>query len=419
MPRIEPDLDVNIIRTDGGTQPRVEMNLFTVDEYAAEMKQGIAFPHIVVFHDGEYYWLADGFHRLAAAKVAERETLEAEIIEGTRRDAILYSVSANSEHGLRRKNEDKRRAVWILLKDAEWTLWSDREISRRCAVSPDTVGRLRSEIESSLSESDSEERLYTTKHGTIGTMRTGNIGGSLTPEARDLIRDTDVAEDRRELAQLKRLEPEEQVKVAALISTGEAFNVRDAQRSITYDKVHEMTLAESIDGKFSVFYADPPWNYGNAGLDDYGHAERHYKTMLTDDICALPVKEYCTTNAVLFLWTTSPLLVDALRVIDGWGFNYKTSFIWDKVKHNFGHYNSVRHEFLLLATRGAYTPENKELHDSVIELERSEKHSEKPEYFRLLIEKMYPSGSKIELFAREEHDGWTVWGNEVGGAINE
>jgi len=415
------NIELARIRTDGGTQSRVELNLFTVDEYAKAMAEGVIFPPPVVFYDGEYFWLADGFHRIAGSKQAEKETVDVEVIEGTRRDAVLYSVGSNASHGLRRTNEDKRKAVRTLLYDDEWAQWSDREIARRCGVSNFTVSKMRQEMqESSLLDSNSEERSYTTKHGTISTMNTGRIGAAvIVPEARELLRESDVAEDKRELSLLRRMEPQEQVKVASLIATGEAQGVRDAQRCITYDKVHEMTLAESISGKFSVIYADPPWNYGNSGLDGYGHAERHYKTMLADDICHLPVGEYVTTNAVLFLWATSPLLDDALRVIDGWGFEYKTSFIWDKVKHNFGHYNSVRHEFLLLATRGSYTPESKELHDSVIELERTGRHSEKPQYFRELIEKLYPSGSKLELFARQEHEGWKTWGNEVGGALSE
>jgi len=165
--------------------------------------------------------------------------------------------------------------------------------------------------------------------------------------------------------------------------------------------------------KYSVIYADPPWHYGNSGLEDYGHAETHYETMPTDKLCEMPVKNITCTDSVLFLWVTSPLLEDAFAVINAWGFNYKTSCVWDKVKHNFGYYFSVRHEFLLVATKGSCLPEDKELHDSVIELERSDNHSEKPEYFRELIDKLYPTGKRIELFARKTTEGWDSWGDEV------
>jgi N6-adenosine-specific RNA methylase IME4 len=169
------------------------------------------------------------------------------------------------------------------------------------------------------------------------------------------------------------------------------------------------------EGKYRVIYADPPWEYANAGHDDYGAAERHYPTLPLDELCALPVADLALDDAVLFLWVPSPLLEDAFRVGQAWGFFYKASFVWDKVKHNYGHYNSVRHEFLLVCTRGSCLPDSKKLADSVVSIERSE-HSRKPDYFRNLIDEMYPKGRHIELFARGEvKKGWDAYGNEAGG----
>jgi len=132
------------------------------------------------------------------------------------------------------------------------------------------------------------------------------------------------------------------------------------------------------------------------------------------ELCGLPVKALAQDDAVLFLWVTSPLLYEAAPIFDAWGFKYKSSFIWDKVGHNVGHYNSVRHEFLLIGTRGSCTPDVPTLHDSVVEIPKSRKHSEKPEEFRQLIDSMYPHGSRLELFRRgTAPDGWDVWGNEA------
>jgi len=164
--------------------------------------------------------------------------------------------------------------------------------------------------------------------------------------------------------------------------------------------------------KYRIIYADPPWNYGNSGLDDYGHAERHYPTMSIQELCEMEISEILDDNAVLFLWVTSPLLEDSFKIIKAWDFKYKTSFVWDKVKHNFGYYNSVRHEFLLIATKGSCIPDIKKLHDSVVSIERT-KHSEKPEYFRNLIDELYPHGKRIELFARNKSENWDDWGNEL------
>ena len=124
-----------------------------------------------------------------------------------------------------------------------------------------------------------------------------------------------------------------------------------------------------------MIYADPPWSYGDKqNIDGLGGAVKHYPTMKLEEICELPIP--AEGNAVLFLWVTSPLLEDSFKVINAWGFKYKTSFVWDKIAHNMGHYNSVRHEFLLVATKGSCTPDNIKLFESVVSINRTE-HSKK------------------------------------------
>jgi len=165
--------------------------------------------------------------------------------------------------------------------------------------------------------------------------------------------------------------------------------------------------------KYRIIYADPPWQYGDKLTEEYGVAEHHYPSMSIEKLCELPIQDLADDNSVLFFWVTSPILPECFEVIESWGFQYKTSFVWDKVQHNYGHYNSVRHEFLLICTRGSCMPDSKKLHDSVVSVERSKKHSEKPEYFRELIDKMYTEGKRIELFARIKADGWDSWGTGV------
>jgi len=92
--------------------------------------------------------------------------------EGGRRYAILFAVGANAAHGLKRSNRDKRTAV-LLLKDPEWSGWSDREIARRCTVSDRFVNGVRAALTPNIR---SEPRTYTTKHGTTATMTVSNIG---------------------------------------------------------------------------------------------------------------------------------------------------------------------------------------------------------------------------------------------------
>lgn len=160
-----------------------------------------------------------------------------------------------------------------------------------------------------------------------------------------------------------------------------------------------------------MLYADPPWDYGNPTCKIPFAAENHYATMRLEDICAVELPRI-TENAVLFLWSPAPMLEKALQVIAGWGFAYKTNFVWSKVKHNVGHFSSVRHELLLIATRESCHPDMPELMNSVISIPRTE-HSRKPPFFRELIDKLYPYGNRIELFARgtlPKH--WAGWGNE-------
>ena len=170
-------------------------------------------------------------------------------------------------------------------------------------------------------------------------------------------------------------------------------------------------------GRYRVIYADPPWWYGTP---QHGKTEQvatlgtHYPSMKTGAICDLPVGDMAADNAVLFLWATSPLLFEAKEVIDAWGFTYKASIVWDKVLHNVGHYVSVRHEFLLICTRGSCLPDSDKLHDSVVSIERTA-HSVKPEQFRDIIDEMYTpvKGDRLELFARAatpKH--WASWGNQ-------
>jgi len=187
-------LKLDQIRIDGGTQPRVAIDEGVVAEYAELYENRANLPPVTVFFDGAVYWLADGFHRFWASKSIEYNYIQAVIQQGTQRDAILYSVGANTDHGLRRTNEDKRKAVLTLLEDQQWSKWSDSEIARRCGVDHKTVSSYRASLgkfpsenpsseASSLDESSSENsfsepfnRTYKTKHGTVATMNTSNIG---------------------------------------------------------------------------------------------------------------------------------------------------------------------------------------------------------------------------------------------------
>lgn len=139
-------LDITKINVEGGTQIRAAVHENTVAEYSELMKTGVELPPVEVFFDGMVYWLADGFHRVAAALDAGLDTILANVRTGKKRDAILFACGANASHGLKRTNADKRNAVETLLNDSEWVKWSDNRIAEAVAVSQEFVRQVRNQL---------------------------------------------------------------------------------------------------------------------------------------------------------------------------------------------------------------------------------------------------------------------------------
>jgi N6-adenosine-specific RNA methylase IME4 len=168
-------------------------------------------------------------------------------------------------------------------------------------------------------------------------------------------------------------------------------------------------LANLNEQKFGTIYADPPWQYGNQGTR--ASTGNHYNTMTLKDICAMPVESLAADNAHLHLWTTNAFLFDAKTVMEAWGFEYRSVFVWVKPQMGIGNYWRVSHEFLLLGIRGNAKRFNEHNHMSWAEMDRA-KHSAKPEQVRRTIERV-SNGPYLELFGRKQVHGWTVFGNQV------
>jgi DNA (cytosine-5)-methyltransferase 1 len=169
-------LSIAEIRRDGATQPREKLDLNHIATLKEAIEDGAELDPVIVFYDGSNYWLADGFHRCKASEESEMEDIHCVIHQGTRRDAILYSVGANAEHKAAkpRSRADKRRAVRMLLSDPEWSKWSDSSIARQCKVTHPFVASQRKKLTCNITSENT--RTYKTKHGTTATMQTGNIG---------------------------------------------------------------------------------------------------------------------------------------------------------------------------------------------------------------------------------------------------
>lgn len=179
---IETDfVALGAIARDGGTQSRAKIDGLTVAEYADAIREGSAFPPVTVFFDGTAYWLADGFHRVAAHEEAGKDRVQAEIHQGDKRAAILHSVGANASHGLRRTNADKRRAVETMLRDDEWASWPQTKIAKHCGVSREYVSRL--SVKSSSCDRSQDAKREVVRGGKTYTMNTENIGGKKPADA--------------------------------------------------------------------------------------------------------------------------------------------------------------------------------------------------------------------------------------------
>jgi N6-adenosine-specific RNA methylase IME4 len=168
--------------------------------------------------------------------------------------------------------------------------------------------------------------------------------------------------------------------------------------------------------RYPVIMGDPPWKH-DLPLSPSRDVRNHYPVMETADICALPVRSLAAESAMLFLWTTPPLLRQGLEVMDAWGADYITHVMWDKEIIGMGMYARMQHEVLLFGAWGTHLqPPPSTLSPSVIRERRSAEHSRKPEAAYAMIERMYPGAAKLELVARGGREGWDCWGAEAGAA---
>lgn len=152
------NLKLSDIITDADLQAREKLSDEAIAEYYDVIREGGKLPPVKVFFDGTRYFLGDGWHRLFAHKTAGLATIEADIVQGTRRDAMKYAMGANNDHGLRRTIADKRKAVGMAFDDIEMAELSDREIAKLCNVSHVFVAKLRKETGAVVEEKTREPK---------------------------------------------------------------------------------------------------------------------------------------------------------------------------------------------------------------------------------------------------------------------
>ena len=174
--------------------------------------------------------------------------------------------------------------------------------------------------------------------------------------------------------------------------------------------------------KYQIIYADPCWDYkgqtqhGGSKTSDTGGALKHYPTMTLKELSGLKpmIDRIADEDCIMFMWTSSPHLDQAILLLKAWGFKYATiGFIWDKQRVNPGFYTMSQCEVCLIGKRGKIPKPRGARNIRQLVSEMRGRHSAKPHEVRERIELMFPSQDKIELFARERAAGWDAWGNEV------
>jgi hypothetical protein len=207
------------IELDSSLQVRESLDQEVINDYSEALREGARFPAITVFRVGTRNLLVDGWHRYYAHKKAGLADIEADIIEGSSRDATLCAIGANDSHGLRRSNNDKRKAVMMLLDDLEWAEWSDRKIAQVSKVSTMTVGRIRKSLGL---QRDEVKAIVKGKETTVKVNRNDEF----KPEPQELEEEIsqEIAEIVEDNENLKR-----RLAVAAMEATDEEKGMAEAQ----------------------------------------------------------------------------------------------------------------------------------------------------------------------------------------------
>jgi len=183
--------------------------------------------------------------------------------------------------------------------------------------------------------------------------------------------------------------------------------------------------ADLPEGIFDVIMADPPWSYDQAASLKTQIETGHYFTLNVQEIIEYQDKsgklitDLFAENAVLFLWATNPKLRQALEVMEGWSFVYKTNACWNKIKHTYGkmgYWFLGQHELLLVGIKGKFSPPLAEKRLPSLFTEERRKHSQKPDWAAEMIEYYFPDHKWLSLFERTERAGWMSWGTEIKNA---
>ena len=340
---------------------------------------------IVVF-EGK---ILDGRHRYNACVEIGIEP-KFSTFEGTPQDAIEYIIATN----MTRRHLDESQRAMVAAKLAN--MKSGRQfktgpngplVSNSQAADRLNVGRSSVTRAKRVLSGGSEELIKAVEGGEIPVSVGFKIAEMSHDQQREIVADA---------------RPDQAIKKAA----------RKSRERELADKTITASLAANTK-LYNVIYADPPWRFEayseETGMDR--SADNHYPTMSIDDIKGLAIP--AADDAVLYLWATVPMLPEALDVMSAWGFTYKSHIAWVKDKIGTGYWTRNKHELLLIGTRGKIpAPMMGTQPPSAMAVDLLA-HSEKPPIFAMMIEHLFPTVPKLEMFCRSARPGWDVMGNEA------
>jgi N6-adenosine-specific RNA methylase IME4/ParB-like chromosome segregation protein Spo0J len=368
--------------------------------------------------------LSAGGHRLEAMRQLGAEWIDCFHESGDALDAELWEIDENLA---RSELTAADRALFIhrrkeiyLLKHPE-TAHGAPGVSRQVGDTRERVEARRFTAATAEATGQSERAVQrdAERGSKISDMALHLIRGTRLDSGAFLDRLKHVPEERQELYVKAALEDEKRKAAEVKENRRKLSEVRHAVRLAHMGHVtsNGSATAGQINHKFPIIYADPPWRFGVfsevAGREK--SPENHYPTMNTHDICGLfeKIGSPAKTDAVLFLWATNPMLPDAMRVMEAWGFAYVHHWIWDKEVAGTGYWGRDRHELLLIGKRGSPVAPLAGTQPQTVHRETKGRHSVKPEHFAETIERLYPGIPKLEMFSRSSRPGWTAWGFEA------
>ncbi|WP_430244976.1 MT-A70 family methyltransferase [Neorhizobium sp. DAR64861/K0K2] len=367
--------------------------------------------------------LSAGGHRLEAMRQMGEESIECFHEMGDELDSELWEIDENLARSeltpADRALFTYRRKEIYLLKHPETAHGGKRLPSGQVGQLQDEPKPFSAATAEATGQSERSVRRDAERGSKIDDMALHMIRGSRLNSGTFLDRLKTVPTENQVLYVKAALADEkrkaEEVKENRQVQSKIRHSVRLAH--MAYVATQGEAKAGQVAQKFPIIYADPPWQFGVrsevTGRDK--SPENHYPTMPTVEIMALfekigaPAKK----DAVLFLWATNPMLTDALKVMDAWGFTYVHHWIWDKEIAGTGYWGRDRHELLLIGRRGEPVAPLPGTQPNTVHREAKGRHSAKPEFYADNIDRLYPGVPKLEMFSRSSRPNWTPWGFEA------